>query len=67
MMSLLDLIYVMQAGRERQDVIRLSEAAVDELLSSGPWSFFAHLLSLIFARSFLTRCLWWTLQIGVML
>ena len=33
LMSPLDLIYVMQAGRERQDIIRLGEAAVDELWS----------------------------------
>ncbi len=33
MMSLLDLVYVMQAGRERREVVRLSPAAVDELWS----------------------------------
>ena len=33
MMSLLDLIYVMQAGRDRKDVVRLCPAAVDELWS----------------------------------
>lgn len=33
LMSLLDLIYVMQAGRDRKDVVRLCPAAVDELWS----------------------------------
>ena len=33
MMSLLDLIYVMQCGRDRKDIIRLCPAAVDELWS----------------------------------
>ena len=33
MMSLLDLIYVMQAGRDRKDIVRLCPAAVDELWS----------------------------------
>lgn len=33
LMALLDLVYVMQAGRDRQDVVRLCPAAVDELWS----------------------------------
>lgn len=33
LMSLLDLVYVMQAGRDRKDVVRLCPAAVDELWS----------------------------------
>ncbi len=33
MMSLLDLVYVMQAGRDSREVVRLSAAAVDELWS----------------------------------
>ena len=33
LMSLLDMVYLMQGGRDRQDVIRLPESAVDELWS----------------------------------